>query len=384
MNKILSTLVLSGGLALNAAVAETLTIGAATAQTGGLAYYDGSVMEGVRMHIDQINAEGGIMGKIKIKMMEKDVRSDAAQTAIAVQELVDQDVSVVILPSDADPGLAAAGIVDSAQIPSISGAATSPTLPLIGGDYVFANFPGDNIQATASAQWAYDQGFRRAYLIYSPDMQYTTLPLYFGDVMKKLGGEVVGQSTYTLEQQDFSAIVTKIKSMNPQPDVIMTAAFDPDFPSLLKGLRSSGVTAQVIGSDGLDSPTTFALGSVGEGVVFSTGGFAKPGNPLDKFYKMFKEKTGKDANIFTAAGYDLINVVKAAVVATGGSTDSKKIRDAMANLVNVQGVTSKITYKGTTGMPIRQVSLVQVHNGKPKLLGQPAPKASLVPAPRMQ
>ncbi|AUQ55641.1 MULTISPECIES: ABC transporter substrate-binding protein [Phaeobacter] len=365
--------------------AEVLKIGLATAQTGGLAGYDGPVIEGLHIAVDEINAAGGINGNIKIELIEKDVRSDAAQTAIAVQELADEGVSVLVLPCDADPSLAAIGTVTSAQIPAISTCASSPTLPMIGGDFMFANFPGDNVQATVSAEWAHQQGHKSAYIIYSPDSQYTTMPLYFADVFKALGGEMLGEDTHSIGQQDFSAIATRIAALNPQPDVIMTSSYEPDFPSMLKALRAAGVTAQMIGSDGIDSPTTFSLGDTGEGVVFTTAGHATEGSPLADFNAKYEAATGSASEtVFNAVGYDLIIVVAEAVKAAGGSTDPVAIRTAMAELENVRGATSLITYKGTNGMPVREVTLIRVKDGERELIGQPSPTADLIPAPRMQ
>ncbi|UWS09880.1 ABC transporter substrate-binding protein [Phaeobacter inhibens] len=365
--------------------AEVLKIGLATAQTGGLAGYDGPVIEGLHIAVDEINAAGGINGNIKIELIEKDVRSDAAQTAIAVQELADEGVSVLVLPCDADPSLAAIGTVTSAQIPAISTCASSPTLPMIGGDFMFANFPGDNVQATVSAEWAHQQGHKSAYIIYSPDSQYTTMPLYFADVFKALGGEMLGEDTHSIGQQDFSAIATRIAALNPQPDVIMTSSYEPDFPSMLKALRAAGVTAQMIGSDGIDSPTTFSLGDTGEGVVFTTAGHATEGSPLADFNAKYEAATGSASEtVFNAVGYDLIIVVAEAVKAAGGSNDPVAIRNAMAELENVRGATSLITYKGTNGMPVREVTLIRVKDGERELIGQPSPTADLIPAPRMQ
>lgn len=366
------------------ATAETLRIGAATAQTGGLAPFDAPVMEGVHIAVDEINAQGGIGGAIRIELIEKDVRSDAAQTSIAVQELADEGVSFLILPCDADPALAAIGIISSAEIPAVSSCASSPTLPLVGGDYMFANFPGDNVQATVSAEWAWSQGLKTGYILYSPDTQYTTMPLYFAEVFEKLGGSMLGEDTYSIGQQDFSAIATRIASLPAQPDVIMTSAYEPDFPSFLKALRAAGVTSQVIGSDGIDSPTTFSLGDVAEGLVFSTAGHAAPGGPLEAFNRKYEAVAGHPSEtVFNAVGYDLIKVFEAATLAAG-STDPKALRDALANLEDVQGVTSTITYKGTDGMPLRQVSLIRVKDGARELVGQTAPTVDLIPAPRMQ
>lgn len=384
MRKLILALAATTAIA-SPSLAETLRIGAATGQTGALAYADVPAMQGVKLAIDEINAAGGISGSILIELVEKDVRSDPAQTSVAAQELADEGVSLIILPGDSDPALAAIGVVSSAEIPAISTVASSPTLPEVGGDFMFSNFPGDNVQATVSAQWAYGEGYRTAFIVYSPDTQYTMMPLYFADVFNALGGKVVGEATNTVGQQDFSAIATTIASLSPQPDIVMTSAYEPDFPSLLRALRTAGVTAQIIGSDGIDSPTTFSLGEVGEDVVFTTAGHATDGSPLETFNKAFAEKYGSaPETIFSAVGYDLIKVVEAGVIAAGGSTDPKALRDAIAGLENVDGATGLITYKGTNGMPIREVSLIRVKNGERELVAQPTPDPALIPAPRMQ
>ncbi|MGI9463399.1 MAG: ABC transporter substrate-binding protein, partial [Aestuariivirgaceae bacterium] len=128
----------------------------------------------------------------------------------------------------------------------------------------------------------------------------------------------------------------------------------------------------------------FSLGQAAEGLVFSTAGHATPGSALEGFNKKFAEKYGKETDtIFSAIGYDLMKVIEAGVLAAG-STKPQAIRDAVANLEAIKGVTSEITYKGTTGMPVRQVTLIRVKEGKRELVGQPSPTADLVPPPRMQ
>jgi branched-chain amino acid transport system substrate-binding protein len=268
-------------------------------------------------------------------------------------------------------------------VAAFSTCASSPNMTIAVGDHMFGNFPADNVQATVSAKYAIDTGYKTAYILLSPDTAYTQLPLYFKEVFEKLGGKVVAEDNYTMGQQDFSAQVTKIKSLNPAPDVIMTAAYEPDFPAFIKQLRAAGITIPVIGSDGIDSPTTFALGQVAEGVVFSTAGYAAPGSPLDEFNKKFKAKYGNDPDtIYAAIGYDLIKVLEAAVL-KAGSTDRNAIWEAVRNLENVQGATSTITYKGTAGMPIRQVALIRIKDGKRELVQQVAPDPSLIPTPKL-
>ncbi|MBN8954498.1 MULTISPECIES: ABC transporter substrate-binding protein [unclassified Rhizobium] len=384
MKSTLKVLFLSSALGAMAlpALADDLVVGLATAQTGTLAPYDQPSLKGLQMAVDEINAGGGIAGKFPIKLIAKDTRSDAGQTALVAQELVDQGISILITPCDADPSIAAGQITQAAHIPAFSFCATTPTMPLAVGDYMFGNYPADNVQAAVLAAYAKDKGFKKAYILKSPDTAYTLkLPEYFATSFKAKGGELVGEGTFSMGQQDFSAEVTKIKALNPAPDVIMTAAYEPDFPAFIRQLRGAGVTTPILGSDGIDSPTTFGLGALVDGVVFTTAGFAVDGSPLAGFNAKYKAKFGQDPDtVYIANGYDLGKVIEAAVT-KAGSVEPTAIRDAVASLQGVQGVTGAITYAGTKGMPLRSVSLVRIDGGKRSLVSQGVPNAADVPAP---
>lgn len=136
-----------------------------------------------------------------------------------------------------------------------------------------------------------------------------------------------------------------------------------------------------MGSDGIDSPTTFGLGELVEGVIFSTAGYATPGSPLEAFNAKYQEKTGKAPDtIYIANGYDLGILIEAAVTAAD-SLEPAAIRDGLANLENVPGVTGPITFKGTNGMPLRSVALVRIEAGERALVKQGQPDPADIPAP---
>jgi branched-chain amino acid transport system substrate-binding protein len=381
MKYIIATI--AGLLLAQPAVAEELRIGAAVSMTGGLAYADVPAVEGLQVAIEEINAAGGIGGIYTVSIDVRDGRSDPAQTTLVAQELIASGIDILITPADADPSIGAGLLAAQAQVPAFTTVASSPTLPLSAGEYMFGNFPGDNLQATVSARYARDSGFDTAFILYSEDSSYTQLPLYFSEVFTELGGTVAGEAVYNLGQQDFSAIVTQIGALDPAPDVIMTAAYEPDFPAFIRQLRASGVDIPVIGSDGIDSPTTFSLGEVAEGVVFTTAGYAEEGNPLAEFYAAYEAKYGRPSEtIYTALGYDIMQVIAAAIEAAE-TTEGPALRDAIAGLENVQGATGHITYAGQEDrMPLRDVTLVRVTGGERELVLQETPPADLVPEPK--
>ncbi len=362
--------------------AEDITIGLATAQTGALAFADQPSLAGFKMAVDEINAKGGLAGKFTILLNVKDTRSDTAATVQAAQELVAAGVKVLITPCDADPSIAAGQISQPAKIPTFTSCGTTPTITDAVGDYMFGTYPADNGQATLLALHAIEKGYKSAYVLKSPDSAYTLkLPEYFAQVFTGKGGTLLGAGTYTLGQQDFAAEVTKIKALNPQPDVIMTAAYEPDFPAFLKQLRGAGVNAPVLGADGIDSSTTTGLGAIADGIVHTTAGFPSEGSKLKAFYDAYQAKTGAaPETVYVATGYEIPYIIDAAVTAAG-SMDGPALRDAIASLKGVELLTGKVTYAGTNRMPSRDITLVQINAGKRTLVTTATPDPALVPKP---
>ncbi len=201
MNKIMTLPSLAALICLSGAAAadDTLLIGAPISMTGWNAPYDSPVMDGFAVAMDEINAAGGIAGKYKVEIETRDNRSDNAQNAIVTQDLIDQGVKFLLVACDSSMVHATAELIVAAQLPAISTCSSSPTLPLTGHGFIFANAVTDNVQGAAQAEYAWGQGYRNAYLLRSPDIEYTQMPLYFAEAFKKLGGAVVGESIYAPE-----------------------------------------------------------------------------------------------------------------------------------------------------------------------------------------
>ncbi|MCC6203749.1 MAG: ABC transporter substrate-binding protein, partial [Hyphomicrobiales bacterium] len=367
--------------ASNGVFAEEIIIGAATAQTGGLAPYDQPALAGFRMAIDELNAKGGLGGKYKVNLIIKDTRSDTAQTATVAQELIDAGAKIMITPCDADPSISAGQLTQPLGIPTLTLCGSAPVLTQAVGDVMFGTYPADNVQATAVADFAISEGKKTVYLLTSPDATYTAnLPEYFGKVFEKKGGKVVGRGTFTMGQPDFSAEVTNIKGLAEKPDLIMTAAYEPDFPAFIQQLRAAGVDIPVYGADAIGTPTIKALGSLVDGVVYTAAGYAEPGSKLEAFDAAFEKYAGhKPESTYEVNGYE-IGLILDAAVTTADSDDPKAIRDAIANLKDFDGITGKITYAGTDRMPLRPVALMRYEGGEQKHIETLVPAAEDVPA----
>lgn len=378
VSAVLATLMASTGLSW----AEELVIGVATAQTGVLAPYDQPALAGLRYAVDEINARGGFGGKFQGRLVIKDTRSDTAQAATSAQELLDDGARVMITPCDADPSIAIGQLTLPLEMATITLCGTAPVLSTAVGNVMFGSYPGDNLQATVLAEYAISDRKRTAYLLTSPDSTYTAgLPEYFAEVFEAKGGKVVERGTFTMGQPDFSAVVTKIKSLPEKPDMIMTAAFEPDFPAFIRQLRAAGVDIPVYGADALNTPSIKGLGKIVDGVVFTAAGFASPGSKVEAFNNSFAKATGHPPeSTYEVNGYEIGLIIDEAV-RQAGSTDPNAIRAAIASLKDFNSVTGKITYAGTSGMPIRSVVLMRYGSGEAQYISTITPDSADVPSP---
>ncbi|HXF72202.1 MAG TPA: ABC transporter substrate-binding protein [Actinomycetota bacterium] len=356
-------------------------IGYAAALTGGLAPFDAPFKDGLEVAIQLLNAEGGIDGRIPIRLEVKDVKSDAALASQVAQELIDSGIDLLITGCDVDLSIASGSVAQAAGVPAISSCATTPTVPAAVGDYMFLVGMGDNAQAAVDADFAMKQGWGTAYVLGSPDTGYTAkLPEYFKEAYTAEGGEIVGEDTFSVGATDYSAQVAKIGSLRPAPDVIFTPAYVPDSAVFMKQLRAAGIDIPVLSTDGNDSPLLIKVGGKAvEDMVFTTHGFPTPGSPLERFYEEYERIKGEPPeSVFAALGGDLVAVVDAAV-SKAGSTDPKAVRDAIDSLEDVQGVTGSLTYRGQNGVPLKNVYLVKVEAGEFRFVASEVPSG--VPSP---
>lgn len=368
-------------LAAMPAMAEDYVVGITAAQSGWLAAYDQPAYAGFKFCVDEINAKGGLAGKHKVVIDIRDTRSDTAETVKIAQEFVDKKVNFIIAPSDGDPTMAMGQITSPAGIPTMTPAGTAPILTSV-GEFVFGAYPADNQQAAVLGAYAAELGYKTAWLLKSPDAAYLLKgPEYFGNVFESKGGKVIGEGSFTLNQPDFSAIVTTIKALNPQPDVIMTSAWEPDFPAFIKALRGAGVMLPVMGADALDTPTVRGLGDVVNGVVHTSGGYADAGSKQADFSARYKAATGNEVDTnYIVSGCDVAGMIDAAVTAAG-STDPKAVRDALANLKDAPGIMSNYTFAGTDRMPLRAVVLSKIEGGQKMFIRREMADPATMPKP---
>jgi branched-chain amino acid transport system substrate-binding protein len=321
-------------------------------------YYDVPIRDGAQFAIDEINAEGGVLGR-PLELIARDNKNDVATGTRSMQEIVDADV-VYVIGTTSDAFLAQSQLVCDAGIPTSTGDSTAPTLTQ-DIPCAYQLVMSDNVQGAAAAEYAVDQGYRTAYLLGSGEIPYTAnLPGYFEEIFTAGGGEIVGRDEYQIGAGDYSAQATTIANLDQEPDVIFTPMFIPDTPVFLQQLRQAGVETPVISTDGNHDAALLDTGANAlDGFVFTTHAFPAEGTPLADFDVRYEEETGSPpVSVVVGVGYDEIYALKAAIE-EAGSAEPDAIADALAT-VEHEGVTGTIRMRPDTRRAEKEITLLRL------------------------
>jgi len=353
------------------AQAEDFVIGAVSARTGFMAAYDAPFMQGVTMYIAEANKKGGLLGKYPIKLIERDDASDPQKAAIAVAELLKKEKLNAFVSSAISPNAIAAGnMVAKKDLLIMHTIASQPTIPARAGAGSYLVMMSDAHMGGVYAKFAHDDlKAKTAYIVTSDFDPYTEfLPLYFKDLFEKLGGKVIGSSSFAYDQQEFSKVVADIKKLPQEPDVIVAMPFDNDFPIFINQLRAGGVKSTYLGPDVLDQPSVKGLGKIVEGLYYVTMAAPSASTAAGDFVKAYEAKYGNaDAYYPAMVGYSAMRLLAAAVDAAG-STEPKAIRDAFGQLTDVETEIGTVTFKGVGKAPNLPVHIMRIEGGEGKYI----------------
>lgn len=350
-----------------AAGVDEIRIGMEHSQTGWAAAFDVAFAAGFAFAADEINADGGIDGKVAVKLVQgRDAASASSEAVKSTEGLLNEGVDVLMMSCDSSGTIAAGRIGQEKDVLMFASTGSQPSIPPQVGEKMYLSNFSDNLMGTALAIYAReDLGIKTAFLLKSPDDAYTeALPDYFAEVFTKRGGEIVGEGEYNFNQVDFGSTVMQIRALPQQPDAIMTAAFEPDFPALLRQLRAAGIKSRILGADAIDTPTIFSLGSVADGTVVLTNRVPVEGSNYQKIEERFaKVHPEHIENAAWIVGYTAMLVV-AEAVRQAGSVAPDALRAAIEAMEGFEGPSGPITYNGRDRIPLWPVHVLEVEGGK--------------------
>lgn len=342
---------------------DKIKIGFLGALTGDHASYGDPTLKGMEMAVEDINAKGGVIGQ-QLEIVKEDHRSDKTEAANVTQKLITNKVAAIV--GDPTTGITklAANICQPAKVVLISAGANGPGVVEI-GDYIFRDTLIDSVGAPAVAKYAVEKmGWKNVALVTSTNNDYSVgLSKLFKDGVTKAGGNIAIEQSIQDKDQNFSAQVTNIAKA--KVDGIIFTGYYTEGGLFMKEVVKQGLKLNMLGGDGLFSDVLWNLGGTaveGSMVYVSFAPDEKYASDMTKdFMKKYKEKYGKEPDLFSVQGYDAV-LLLAEAMTKANSSDPGKFKDEMAKIADFKGVSGTTTI-GPGREPIKSpVYLLEVKN----------------------
>ncbi len=338
-------------------------IGQVSPLTGPQAHLGRDNDNGARLALDEINAQGLMIGgkKITLELKSEDDGADPKTATTVAQKLVDEGVVGVIGHLNSGATIPASKIYADNGIPQISPSATAVAYTASGYKTAYRLMTNDAQQGSVLGNYAVTKlGAKKIAIIDDRTAYGQGLADEVEKAVKASGGEVVAREYTSDRATDFMAILTSIKGR--APDLVFFGGMDPQAAPMLKQMKQLGLTAKFLGGDGAQTPQFISLaGPDAEGAFASN-----PGLPLNvmpggqAFKAKFEAKYGKIQN-YSPYAYDSVYVMVEAMK-RAGSTEPAKYLAALPK-TDYQGVTGHIRFDAKGDISGGAVTVYQVKSG---------------------
>jgi branched-chain amino acid transport system substrate-binding protein len=218
----------------------------------------------------------------------------------------------------------------------------------------------DSFQGTVGAKFALDQlGAKTAAVFLDQGNDYVRgLAEFFRAAFEAGGGQVIVWETYTTEDSDFSAILTKAKDASP--DVLYLPDYYTTVNLIAAQAREMGITATMMGGDGWDSSGLDRTATDG-GYFTNHYSAADPRPIVQEWVKKYQAKYGSEPDALATLGYDAANILLQAIEKTG-TVDPVKVAQTIASS-QFEAVTGKITFDEQHN-PIKPAFIFHITGGQ--------------------
>jgi len=327
--------------------------------SGDVKTFGESTRDGAMMAFEEARELGW-----QIEVVLADSKCDAQEAALAANKVIFEDgVKYIVGEVCSSASIPISEIAETEGVLQISPTSTNPDVTLNEDgstkEYVFRACFLDPFQGEVVASLAKELGADTAAVLYDVGNDYVKgLAEFFKASFEEMGGTVPVFEAYTKEDSDFSGILGKVAAANV--DAIFLPDYYPKVNLIAAQVAERGITAQLLGADGWDSPELEV--ALLEGGMFSN--HYSPADPrpvVQEFVAKYTAKYGAEPDALATLAYDAAWILLQAV-SDAGVDDPAVVKDAMA-AVRYDGVSGEITFDAQHN-PVKSAAIVKIENGQ--------------------
>ena len=367
---VLASLAMAAGVV--SAQETVVRIGHVAPMSGSQAHYGKDNENGARMAIEDLNTQNIVIGgkKVRFELVAEDDAADPKQGTAVAQKLCDAKVAGVVGHLNSGTTIPASKVYNDCGIPMVTGAATNPNLTKPGYKTTFRIIANDNALGAGLAFYAADALKLKKVAIIDDRTAYGQgVSEVFKKTAQAKGMTVVDEQFTTDKATDFMAILTAVKSKNP--DAVFFGGMDAQGGPMLRQMEQLGMgNVKYFGGDGICTAELAKLtaGAKALGNVVCAEGAASlvkmPGGEAWK--KRYDAKYPGQYQIYSPYTYDatflLVDAMKRA-----NSTDPKVYTPELIKS-NYKGVTTTIAFESNGELKNPAITLYVYKDGKKSAL----------------
>jgi branched-chain amino acid transport system substrate-binding protein len=318
-------------------------IGGIFAITGRASFLGEPERNSMELLAEQINAQGGVNGH-PIDLVIYDTEGDATKAVLNANKLIEKDnVLAIVGPSLSGTTLAVVPIVEKAQVPLISCAASVKiTTPV--KKWVFKT-PQTDVMAVAKIyEYMQGQGIKKIAILSVGNAFGASGREQLLQQAPDYGYEIVADEKFGPKDTDMTPQLTKIRS--PTPGAIICWGTNPGPAVVAKNMRQLGIEIPLYQSHGVASKKFIQLaGEAADGVVLPTGKILVAGALPDtdpqkptllKYIADYEAKYNIAVSGFGGYAWDGLEILAQALEKAGA--DRAKIREEIEKITGYVGV----------------------------------------------
>lgn len=245
-----------------------IAVGIANPLSGPYAASGARNLLAVMTAIEQINADGGVLGE-KLELVVADDRCGMQEAVDAAETLVNAGVVMVVGHYCSHSSLLAAAIYDMAGIVMISPDSTHPRLTEENRPNVFRVIGRDDEQGPAAARLiAARWPGQRVAIAHDGSTYGHGLALETRRALQGIGVEIAFFEAYDADAEDVSPLIGQLGEA--AADILYVGGYGPDAGRIARAAHAAGLELQLVGGDGLAMDEFWAVaGETGDGTLFS-------------------------------------------------------------------------------------------------------------------
>jgi branched-chain amino acid transport system substrate-binding protein len=371
------------GIGRVSAADKSITVGINLSLTGADAEGAKRIENGAIMAFDEANAKGGVNGyKVVVTPFDDGTATagqyDPAQAATNARKMVSNKATVVAIgPQMSGAGKAMTPILSAGNLATITPSSTNPDItdPKFAAQYrpegkaiYFRTVATDAFQGPYMANYYADVlKVKTVYILDDSGAYGVGLADAFQGQAEKKGMKILGRDRLDPKASDYTAVLTKIKSLNPdafyyggvlQAGVKLAKQAYDIIPKMTKS-----------GGDGMYGPELMTA----VGYPANEGWYATIASPhvtedakMADWVKAYKTKFNVDPDDYAVTSYDAATVILAAlkqVTDAGKEPTRDAMRDAL-QAVKVNTLQGPIAFDANGDLQDKTISIFQIKQDK--------------------